>query len=483
MSQILSYLFNRRIRKNQHLKSTLFLLTIFCTASLVFAQNDFISGSTGADGELAPTANQTLQLPESGIFNFTTVNIPSGVTVKFTPNSRNTPVTILASGNVTITGSIVVDGENGLTTGLGGKGGPGGSRGGAGGLMIDVFAGTTADGRGGGGGGGSNNGTNAGGGGGGGFAVAGSNAGTNGNPNALIGSGGPAYGVSSLLPLTGGSGGGGGGGSTNNRGGSGGGGGGAIIIASSGTITLNGAITARGGNGTTISVGGGGGGGSGGAVRLISNTITGTGAIDIRGGTAGSITYSGSGGGNGARGFVRAETYNYSAFNPNTYSVPINISLPNPVSAPTNPQLRFTSIAGSAVPLTAKGSLYSAPDIVLPGSLTNPVEVQIEATNIPVGSVAQVTVTPPNGNRTTYQSTQLAGTLATSTATASISLPAGMSVITVTLTVNLQTAKLQPLFIDGEKINRIEVAANLGGQSETTYITATGKRLKFPAVK
>lgn len=42
----------------------------------------FDSGSTGADGDFAPASDITLGLPDSGIFNFTTVNIPEGVTVR-----------------------------------------------------------------------------------------------------------------------------------------------------------------------------------------------------------------------------------------------------------------------------------------------------------------------------------------------------------------------------------------------------------------
>ena len=64
----------------------------------------FNSGSTGADGAFNPTTNTSLQMPASGVFNFTTVNIPFGVTVTFIRNAANTPVVILASGNVTITG-------------------------------------------------------------------------------------------------------------------------------------------------------------------------------------------------------------------------------------------------------------------------------------------------------------------------------------------------------------------------------------------
>jgi hypothetical protein len=74
----------------------------------------FTSGSTGADGAFSPTANTTVTLPASGVFNYTTVNIPAGVTVKFTKNATNTPVTILATGNVTIVGTIDIRGSSGL---------------------------------------------------------------------------------------------------------------------------------------------------------------------------------------------------------------------------------------------------------------------------------------------------------------------------------------------------------------------------------
>lgn len=91
-----------------------------------YAQGNFVSGSTGADGAFNPTRSQTLQLPESGVFNFTTVNIPTNVTIRFGRNARNTPVTILATGNVTIAGLIDVSGAQGGIP-SGGLGGPGAS--------------------------------------------------------------------------------------------------------------------------------------------------------------------------------------------------------------------------------------------------------------------------------------------------------------------------------------------------------------------
>ncbi len=83
--------------------SAVFVLATLAAAS---AQAAFNSGSTGADGALNPTVNTEIQLPPSGILNYTTVNIPAGVTVKFKKNAANTPVFILASGDVTIAGKI-----------------------------------------------------------------------------------------------------------------------------------------------------------------------------------------------------------------------------------------------------------------------------------------------------------------------------------------------------------------------------------------
>ena len=82
-----------------------FCITTTATLDLALAQS-FSSGSTGADGAFSPTVDTTLTLPPNGVFNFTTVMIPAGVTVRFTRNVPNTPVTLLASGNVGIAGTI-----------------------------------------------------------------------------------------------------------------------------------------------------------------------------------------------------------------------------------------------------------------------------------------------------------------------------------------------------------------------------------------
>ncbi len=435
--------------------------------------NTFSSGSTGADGAFSPTTNQTLQVPESGVFNFTTINIPTAVTITYTRNSKNTPVTILASGDVTIVGTISVSGGGGLSNGGGGRGGPGGYDGGAAGFGFDTFVGATGDGPGGGGGGSSTNGTTLSGGGGGGYASAGVNGGV--QTGAVAGAGGPRYGSSTILPLIGGSGGGGGGSASGNHAGSGGAGGGAILIASSTSINFTGTINSTGGTGAFGSAGGAsGGGGSGGAIRLIANTITGFGSLNVTGGSPGGQSTFPAGGSGGA-GFVRVEAFNFSSFTPNVPTNSVTFALPNPVTIPNGPTLRIASVAGVAAPATPLGSLAGVPDIVVPSTTANPVTVAVEAANIPLGTIVQVTLIPLNGARASAQTGPLAGTQTASTATASLSLSSGMSVLTASAVVDVSQ---QAMVIDGERINRIEVAATYGGPSELTYITQSGRRIK-----
>jgi hypothetical protein len=44
--------------------------------------------------------------------------------------------------------------------------------------------------------------------------------------------------------------------------------------------------------------------------------------------------------------------------------------------------------------------------------------------------------------------------------------------------IDLTIAKASPMFLEGERINRIEVAATYGGESELTYVTQSGRRIK-----
>jgi hypothetical protein len=412
------------------------------------AYGTFVSGSTGADGAFNPASNTELQMPSSGVFNFTTVNIPYNVTVTFKKNAANTPVYILATGNVTITGTISVNGKNCIDTAAGGKGGPGGFDGGNGGYVATAsLPGGKGSGPGGGGGGSSTCAY----GGGGSYGSAGTTyTGTN------CGAAGSVYGNPELQPLTGGS---GGGGAYASNGG--GGGGGAILIASSGTINIvdmYGFITANGGNGSSK-----GAGGSGGAIRLIANTITGNGSIESKGGTGGGGTAGG-----GGRIRLEAYTVNRTVGPVFVYYPPASVFLAN------TPTLKITSIGGVNAPASPSGS-FSTPDIILPSTTTNPVTVTLNASYIPVGTTVTVSVLPQFGNAGNVAAT-LSGTLETSTASAAVTLPSGSyaSVIQAYAVYTLQTA----FYWEGEKIDRVRVAANLGGESETVYITESGREIK-----
>lgn len=437
------------------------LVLLMCFATNSYAQGTFQSGSTGADGAFNPTTSQTITVPANGVFNFTTITVPAGVTIKFAKNAQNTPVTMLATADVIIGGTIDLSGQDSRSNGLGGEGAAGGFNGGNGGFAAPgLLNGLNGGGPGGGQGGKNLNGV-AGGGGNAGYAVVGVAGG-----GSAGGMGGSTYGNGLLMPLIGGSGG-GGGACDNNTGIGGAGGGGAILIASSTSITLasGSIISVRGGN-NTIYASGGGYGGSGGAIRLIANTISGSGTLRAEGGASGS------------RGFIRAEAFNLNSFT--AQGVPAAIlGLPNPVQIANAPQLRIVSVAGITAPTNPVGSLSGAADITLPATQPNPVQVVLEAMNLPSNLSANIKLTPSTGVSTTTSSSSFTPTAnaGISSATASVSLPLGITLITATAVVDLGLAKLEPMFIDGEKIDRVEITAVFGGESQTTYITSTGKKI------
>ncbi len=449
----------------------------------------FNSGSTGTDGAFNPTANTVLTLPPSGVFNFTTVNIPAGVTVTFNRNAANTPITMLASGNVTIAGTISVAGGSAPGTGvsgdgnvaddgLPGKGGPGGYDGGYGALTRDQRAG---DGVGPGGGGGGKsffnpvNGWYIVGGGGGGFGEVGINATY--APAYHPGVGGGSYGAASLLPLVGGSGGGGGGGGASFAGSGGGGGGGAILIASSGTVNITGAVYASGGDSGAAAgtgCGGGGGGGSGGAIRIVATILTGEGTIAAPGGNGVYTCAEAFGGpGRGGPGRIRLEA----DYLQRTTGTNPTYTLASPGSLYVNglPTLMITSIAGV--------SITPGVDVTLPSSTANPVTVTFATTGVPVGNTVTLTVTPPNTAPVIATSTALSGTVDNATASASVNLPTGTSVLSASLRYTLTAALGNALssFAQGERVKRIELTANADGSRATTLITVSGRKYRLPA--
>lgn len=490
------------------------------------AAQAFDSGSTGADGALAPAANSGLleiQLPESGILNYTTVTIPAGVTVRFKKNTLNTPVVMLASGNVTIAGIIDVSGGHGAFTGTAadgntaddgvpGRGGPGGFDGGRGG-STDAANRLGGSGLGPGGGKGGIAGSDGcsgnrwykGIGGGGGYADFGVETQTTGSAS-YCGIGrsdavGRPYGNTLLQPLIGGSGGGGGFGGANFAGSGGGGGGGAILIASSGTLTLSGVIKADGGGSGVVlgtNTGAHGAGGSGGAIRLVATTLTGGGTArtigacihDGNASTYRSVYYSASaytaiyepyfnacGNYGGSEGRIRLEAENLT-FSGKTYPV-FTTGTPAPVFLSNVPSLRIASVAGAAVPATPTGNA----DVVLPADVTNPVTVNFETTNVPTGNTIVLKVVPASGHPIEVQSPAIAGTTQAGTTSVQVTLPAGPSVLQATTTYTIVVAMGDALshFAQNERVEKVQLTATLGSNTpEARLITVSGKQYTVP---
>ena len=226
---------------------------------------------------------------------------------------------------------------------------------------------------------------------------------------------------------------------------------------------MTGSVLATGGNGSYYSSEAGGGG-SGGAIKLIANQISGNGNISALGGTGYNSSL-----GAGGKGRIRleADVIDRTAGTDPPYSLgaPSSIFLPNP------PTLSINTVAGTTVPANAAGS-YSQPDIMLASSTTNPVAVEVGATDIPVGTVVKVWILPRYGNATSFNAT-LNGSDQSSTATASVTISTVYAnVITAEATFTVQQAMLW----NGEAIEKVRATASLGHGSKTVYITSSGNK-------
>src|SRR5205823_5348700 len=81
------------------------------------------------------------------------------------------------------------------------------------------------------------------------------------------------------------------------------------------------------------------------------------------------------------------------------------------------PTLRVVSVNSVPVP-PSPGGYYSIPDITL--ITANPIPIEIEARNIPVGTIVKVNVFSDAAGESIIDSTPLAGTSSLSTATATV---------------------------------------------------------------
>jgi len=383
----------------------LILLTAGAIAQSVpgFSQT-FSSGSNGSDGPLNFNTPGTIDFDPAAlglnpagdnIFNFTSINIAAGVTVNMRASKlRERSVVWLAMGAVTIAGTLNLSGANGYLPGSAAarapsEPGPGGYPGGVGGTDSSP----------------AQNGSGPGG-------------GTACGSYATANCGGTIYGNSLLVPLRGGSGGAGVGANVPNAAG-GGAGGGAIQIVSSVSITVTGSILANGGaggNSTTVE----GFGGSGGAIHLEAPIVAGTGVVQA---TGVGVTFEGTPLLAGDSGWLRVDAPTNSftgTFNPApTFGPLFNVPLPSAV-----PTVSIKTISGVAVPSAPTGS-FTTPDITINNGAAVP--VVIAAANIPLGTMVNLVVSSETGADQTVSASPLTGSVASSTATANIVWPLGVS--------------------------------------------------------
>jgi hypothetical protein len=281
---------------------------------------------------------------------------------------------------------------------------------------------------------------------------------------------GPTPIATSLIPLVGGSGGGGTGAwdtacGFRGPGGSGGGGGGALLVAANVQINLDtSAIDARGGLGGYNCFGYRGGSGSGGSLRLVAPTISGNSTIQL------------------SNGIIRVEG-NAAAFSGFIDTVRGTVlSAPQPARPGGVPTLRITSVGGIAVGQNPTGSI-STPDVTFQTAPSGPVTVNLAASNIPTTSPAKVVTVRANpliGTSTEAESTPLTGSLQSSTASASLTIPAGAGVITAVTSFPVTTAMLDRLpQIPGMKPALIEVTADASGASRLFVIGEDSRRVEL----
>jgi hypothetical protein len=458
------------------------------------------SGSDGSDGAFNPTKDTVINMADhpDGIYHYTSVNIPAGVTVSFIPNAKNTPVVWLVQGVCEINGAVDVSGEwkDRTISTIGGVGGPGGYGGGNGGTVASSGQGP---------GGGLP-----------GRPELGLGHGSFGTVGEVVALAGGIYGNRYLVPFVGGSG--GGGFATPAYSAGGGGGGGAVLIVASQQVNLSGGIYARGGQGASIEgfLFPSAGTGSGGAVRLVSPRFVGRGTIDATGG-------SGLSSGKGGQGRVRLDVvenlFGGTILGQFTQGFqPIILPVPG-----QGIQLAIASVADGRVPANPSSSLAN-PAVIVPAQQANSVPVVVQCFNVPLNTSITVTAKPANGAVVSASGLNSSGTAAASTATVNLNLPRGSGILMAKATVavaqggaggqestparngGLGNSRSQPaggadfpvrsnakladlplsvtgLTTDGERIAAVEVEATLGGGSRTVYVTESGKRLPAPSGK
>lgn len=356
------------------------LFLVGVTAQSALAAEPFTSGSTGVYGPMNITQETTLDLPPDGVFHCTTITVAQGATLRFNRNPLNTPVYLLATGDVDISGDVDASGktENGQVPG---QGGPGGFNGGWGGSQVSGQE-QAGDGEGPGGG-------------------------RRAQPSANFAG---LYGNLLLSPLVGGS---GGFGQDGTPGYGGTGGGGAVLMASNTRLTIGGSVTCRGGNQNQVS----GCLGSGGAIRLVAPMVTGTGTLDVSGGV-----FSGSGWFyTGGKGRIRIDCTDNQAYRSLDLVGVASRGSRMIVFPAVIPALDIIEVAGNPIPVgTNAPALFELPV----GAPTNQT-VKIQARDFTGDVPIRVVVTPEHGSAGAFDATILQSSGNPPFASVPVIIPAG----------------------------------------------------------
>jgi len=294
------------------------------------------------------------------VFKYSNVVVETDAEVTFKNHPSRAPVVWLVSGDVTIDGTVGLDGDNYVPSPGLAEPGPGGFRGGMGRYSAAWVQAS-------------------------GFGPGGARpayAGSYGTKGQHTSHTADPYGNPSLVPLIGGSGGAGG---TRGVVGGGGAGGGAILIACANTLTVDGVVRADGGAGDGDT--NAGGGGSGGGIRLVADTLSGGGVVQANGGYGRHYR--------GGMGRIRIayETHDDTIDAAPDASVFELQGLEPAIWLPEDgPRVKIVSIGGETVPDDPRANLGTgAPDVML--AETNLATVLVETENVHTNSLVQIRVT------------------------------------------------------------------------------------------
>lgn len=139
----------------------------------------------------------------------------------------------------------------------------------------------------------------------------------------------------------------------------------------------------------------------------------------------------------------------------------------------SQPALRFATVAGIPVLAAPTGSN----DLTIPTTSANPVTIALATSGIPPGSVIKVTVIPRFGQAISLDSPPTAGTVAAATTSVSMDIPGGHNVLSAetTYTVIASVGDSLSRFAEGERVEKVTLTSTLGGASQATLHTATGR--------